>query len=152
MRDHYELSQIDQPASVGALEYPNAYNASTGSLTVPTPGQDAADIDALSILDGERWLTNWLEGRRMWDLHRWNHPFLVDGIVFWDVEAGGRVSCYPVPEQECQLTRPSWAPRSRRDSATRRRRADELRRSGRAPACPPEGKERVAPAGPGRWG
>ncbi len=103
MRDHYELSQIDQPASVGALEYPNAYNASTGSLTVPTPGQDAADIDALSILDGERWLTNWLEGRRMWDLHRWNHPFLVDGIVFWDVEAGGRVSCYPVPEQECQL-------------------------------------------------
>ncbi len=103
VRDHYNLPLIDQPATVGALEYPNAYNASTGSLTVPTPGQDAADIDALSILDAERWLTNWLQGRRMWDLHRWDHPFLVDGIVFWDVEAGGRVSCYPVPEQECQL-------------------------------------------------
>ena len=87
---------------LGALEYPIAYNSATGG---EMDDKDPADngLDALSILDGERHVTTWLEGRRVWDLHRWDHPFLDDGIVFWDVEPGGRASCYPVPEQECQL-------------------------------------------------
>jgi hypothetical protein len=104
VRDFYELPLISEPASAGALEYPNAYDANTGSLTTPLPGTSATDLDAWSVLDGERWLTTWLEGRRMWDLHRWDHPFLDGGIVFWDTEPR-RASCYPVPEQECQLNR-----------------------------------------------
>ena len=95
VRDFYNLTLIAEPASAGALEYPNAYDASTGDVT-------AAGVDGWSVLDGERWLTMWLEGRRLWDLHRWNHPFLDGGIVFWDTESR-RLSCWPIPEIECQL-------------------------------------------------
>lgn len=95
VRTFYGLAAIAQPATRGALEYPNAYDASTGDVT-------GAGVDGWSILDGERWLTTWLEGRRVWDLHRWNHPFLDGGIVFWDSEAR-RVSCWPIPEIECTL-------------------------------------------------
>ena len=95
VRAFYDLADIDQPATAGALEYPNVYDASTGDVT-------AAGVDGWSILDGERWLTTWLEGRRLWDLHRWNHPFLDGGIVFWDTEPR-RVSCWPIPELECTL-------------------------------------------------
>jgi hypothetical protein len=75
----------------GALEYPNA--------CVDTA--DAA-CDGWSILDSERYLTNWLNSTRLWDLHRWDHPFLDGGIVFWDSEPR-RVSCYPIAEIECTL-------------------------------------------------
>ena len=98
-----------EPAAVGALEYNNspggagtfarvlhnAYDASTGVVTDP-------GVDAWSILDGERHLTMWGEGRRLWDMHRWNHPFLDGGLVFWDTEVR-RVSCFPLPEDECTL-------------------------------------------------
>ena len=104
VRDFFNLDPIPEPATAGALEYPNAYDATAADLTTAMPGTNAADIDAWSVLDAERWLTNWIEGRRMWDLHRWNHPFLDGGIVFWDTEPR-RASCYPVPEQECQLNR-----------------------------------------------
>lgn len=105
VRNFYGLGDLSaQPATVGALEYPNAYDSYTGSVTVPLPGANAGDLDAWSVLDGERWVTNWLEGRRVWDLHRWDHPFLDGGLVFWDTEPR-RASCYPVPEQECQLNR-----------------------------------------------
>ena len=83
VRAMYGLPGITQPTTLGALEYPNAN-----------------DGDALSILDGERHLTLWLEGRRLWDLHRWNHPFLQGGTVVWDAEPV-RASCMPVPESEC---------------------------------------------------
>ena len=36
------------------------------------------------ILDRERHLTLWLEGRRLWDLHRWNHPHLNGGGVVYE--------------------------------------------------------------------
>jgi hypothetical protein len=83
VRDMYGLDPIDPTGlEVGALEYPNAYD------------------DALSILDAERHLTLWLEGRRLFDLHRWNHPFLNGGTVVWDGEPR-RDSCMPVPQGEC---------------------------------------------------
>lgn len=94
VRDHYGLDPLSaEPATAGSLEYPIDYDASTG---------DVSATDAWSVLDGERHLTLWGEGRRLWDLHRWDHPFLDGGIVFWDAEPR-RVSCYPVPEVECQL-------------------------------------------------
>ena len=84
VRSFYGASPIDQPSSVGSMEYPNA--------------QD----DALSILDRERYLTLWIEGRRMWDLYRWNHPFL-DGGTLIGPGVTPRVSCMPIPEIECTL-------------------------------------------------
>jgi hypothetical protein len=95
VRSFYALDPIDPPATVGALEYPNAYDASTGDVNAP-------GVDAWSVLDGERHLTLWGEARRVWDLHRWDHPFLDGGIVFWDAEVR-RASCFPVPEIECTL-------------------------------------------------
>ena len=73
----------------------NAYDATLGN--VGDPG-----VDAWSILDAERHLTMFGEARRLWDMHRWDHPFLDGGLVFWDTETR-RVSCYPVPEDECTL-------------------------------------------------
>jgi hypothetical protein len=84
VRAMYGLDPIDEPATAGALEYPNAYD------------------DAWSILDGERHLTLWLEGRRLWDLHRWDHPFLNGGTVVWPGEPR-RDSCMPVPAGECRV-------------------------------------------------
>ena len=96
VRAHYGLDPLTGvPAAAGTLEYPNAYNATTGEVTDP-------DVDAWSILDAEKHLTQWGEARRLWDLHRWDHPFLDGGIVFWDAEPR-RASCYPIPEIECQL-------------------------------------------------
>lgn len=100
-RNFVGLPDIAVPGAAGALEYPNAYDASTGSAVA---GANSADVDGWSILDGERWLSTWLEGRRLWDLHRWDHPFLDGGIVFWDSEVR-RASCWPVPELECTLNR-----------------------------------------------
>lgn len=84
VRDLYDLPHIDPPASAGALEYPNAFD------------------DGWSILDGERFLTLWLEARRLWDLHRWDHPFLDGGTVAWPGEPR-RDSCMPVPASECRV-------------------------------------------------
>jgi len=84
VRDLYGIDHLDAPASAGALEYPNAFD------------------DGWSILDGERQLTLWLEGRRLWDLHRWDHPFLNGGTVVWEGEPR-RDSCLPVPSGECRV-------------------------------------------------
>ena len=107
VRSHHGLAAITAPATVGELEYNNsptspfervlhnAYDASTGN--VGDPG-----VDAWSILDGERHLTMFGEARRLWDLHRWDHPFLDGGLVFWDTEVR-RASCFPLPDDECTL-------------------------------------------------
>jgi len=84
VRALYGLPDIAQPATAGELEYPNAYD------------------DAWSILDAERQLTLWLEGRRLWDLHRWDHPFLDGGTVVWPGD-DRRDSCMPVPSGECRV-------------------------------------------------
>jgi hypothetical protein len=84
LRAIWDLDPIEEPASAGALEYPNAYD------------------DAWSILDGERMLSLWIEGRRLWDLDRWNHPFLDGGTVVWEGQPR-RDSCMPVPSGECRV-------------------------------------------------
>ena len=84
LRAHYELDPIEQPAAAGALEFPNALD------------------DAWSILDRERYLTLWMQARRLWDLGRWDHPFLNGGTLIGP-GATPRVSCMPIPEIECTL-------------------------------------------------
>jgi hypothetical protein len=78
------LDDIDPPTSAGSLEYPNAFD------------------DGWSILDAERYMALWLEARRLWDLHRWDHPFLDGGTVAWEGEPR-RDSCMPVPAAECRV-------------------------------------------------
>lgn len=45
----------------------------------------ATDFDAndpvWATLDRERGITLWLEAKRLWDLHRWDHPFLDGGEI-----------------------------------------------------------------------
>jgi hypothetical protein len=84
VRDLYDLPHIDPPASAGALEFPNAFD------------------DGWSILDAERYMALWLEARRLWDLHRWDHPFLDGGTIAWPGEPR-RDSCMPVPAGECRV-------------------------------------------------
>ncbi|MEE8147347.1 MAG: RagB/SusD family nutrient uptake outer membrane protein [Longimicrobiales bacterium] len=90
VRAFYGAGVTARPAVVGNLEWPNA------------------EDDAMSILDRERYLTMWMEGRRLFDLHRWNHPFITnnEGLIqrHDDILAGvTRKACAPIAESECRL-------------------------------------------------
>jgi hypothetical protein len=63
----------------------------------------AADSEeAWTHLDHERHLTLWLEGRRLWDLYRWDDDFLRGGTIL-DLNPGinPRGHCVPISEDEC---------------------------------------------------
>ncbi|HEX7091507.1 MAG TPA: RagB/SusD family nutrient uptake outer membrane protein [Longimicrobiales bacterium] len=82
------VAEITAPTEIGGLEYPNA------------------EDDAWSILDRERYLELLLEGRRFWDLRRWNHPFWTENHVLLPRHAdrlppGGRMKCFEIPDLEC---------------------------------------------------
>ncbi len=90
VRTFYGAGLTARPAVVGNLEWPNA------------------EDDAMSILDRERYLTMWLEGRRLFDLHRWNHPFITENrglMARQDAILAGvqRASCAPFATSECRL-------------------------------------------------
>ncbi|UCC83796.1 MAG: hypothetical protein JSW46_02360 [Gemmatimonadota bacterium] len=90
VRAFYGALPTARPLVVGDFEWPNA------------------EDDAMSILDRERYLTMWMEGRRMFDLYRWNHPFITnnEGLIqrHDDLLATvTRVACAPVAETECGL-------------------------------------------------
>lgn len=72
-----------------------------GDVTGVGSLRDADEMDAWSILDRERHLTLWLEGRRLWDLDRWDHPFLEGGTIVYPGEAM-RFRCVPISFSECQ--------------------------------------------------
>lgn len=76
---------------------------SVGSITGgPTGGPNLTSMSGWDILDRERHLTNWLEGRRLWDLHRWDHPHLDGGGIVYEATVARRASCIPISDQECQ--------------------------------------------------
>lgn len=86
----YGLGPIPLPTTAGALEFPNA--------------QD----DAWSILDRERYLELFLEGRRFGDLVRWEHPFITEDHVLLprlaaEMAPSGRWLRLPLPERECRV-------------------------------------------------
>lgn len=56
--------------------------------------------DAWDILDQERHLTLWLEGRRLHDLRRWDHYFLDGGTVVYE-GVTRRASYLPISTTEC---------------------------------------------------
>jgi hypothetical protein len=76
---------------------------SVGSITGgDMGGPNLTSMNGWDILDRERHLTNWLEGRRLWDLHRWDHPHLDGGGVVYAATVARRASCIPISDQECQ--------------------------------------------------
>lgn len=89
VRDFYGLDPTARPMVMGDFEWPNA------------------EDDAMSILDRERYLTLNYEGRRLFDLNRWDHPYL-DGRAMIErhddaLQGGQRSACMPISENECQL-------------------------------------------------
>jgi SusD family len=93
VRDEFGLANLATPTQVGTLTF----------------AQDAnwvaklASTDAIEILDRERYATLWIEGRRLYDLDRWDHPFLNGGWIVGSSALPRRVSCMPIPKIECQL-------------------------------------------------
>lgn len=87
-RAHYGLDPLEATDGIGS-----GFTGDRDSMT----GWD--------ILDRERYFTLWLEGRRLYDLHRWDHPFL-DGGTLIDAQGyiaeGRRDSCAPIAFDECQ--------------------------------------------------
>ena len=63
----------------------------------------AADADeAWTHLKNERMLTLWLEGRRLWDLYRWDDDFLRGGTILEDNPGlNPRGHCLPISDNEC---------------------------------------------------
>lgn len=90
VRAFHGVPPTERPMMVGEFEWPNV--------------QD----DAMSILDRERYLALLMEGRRLFDLHRWDHPFITnsEGLIprHDDFLTGpSRASCMPIAESECNL-------------------------------------------------
>lgn len=83
---------------------------SAGSITGGTFGKDGGagganptSMTGWDVLDRERHLTLWLEGRRLWDLNRWDHPHLNGGGILYSATVTRRASCMPISDQECQV-------------------------------------------------
>lgn len=91
VRAYHELDPVESDGTIGSLTGGEGGSASLTSMS----GWD--------ILDRERHLTMWLEGRRLWDLHRWNHPHLDGGGVLYQATVARRASCMPVSDDECQV-------------------------------------------------
>jgi hypothetical protein len=78
------------PAMVGFLDQARAQY---GMGPVNTPANTA---DAWELLRFERAATTWLEGRRLWDLRRWQ----AEGGVIADPYSAGRDLCFPISREE----------------------------------------------------
>ena len=72
-------------------------------------GAHLTSMTGWDILDRERHLTNWLEGRRLWDLDRWDHPHLDGGGVVYEATVARRASCMPISDDECQVNEKTGA-------------------------------------------
>lgn len=62
----------------------------------PPIAEPATEADAWPVLRFERGATLWLEGRRLWDLRRWD----AEGGVIRDDFADGRDLCFPISLEE----------------------------------------------------
>lgn len=90
------MAKINEARAHYGLD-PLTSNGNIGSIT-----GNRESMSGWDILDRERHLTNWLEGRRLWDLHRWDHPFLDGGGVVYEATVARRASCLPIADEECQ--------------------------------------------------
>lgn len=88
VRAHYGLAALAAPTAMGTITFPTDETNMT---------------DALQILDRERYATLWMEGRRLFDLDRWDSPFLNGGWIVGSAALDNRLRCMPIPKIECQL-------------------------------------------------
>ncbi len=91
VRAHFELDALESDGTIGSI---------TGG---DGGGANPTSMSGWDILDRERHLTLWLEGRRLWDLHRWDHPHLDGGGVVYKATVARRASCLPISLDECQV-------------------------------------------------
>lgn len=92
-----------------AIEKMNAARAAWPELEpidpddFPSSASTSFDLNdpVWQLLDEERHLDLWLEGKRLWDLHRWDHPWLDGGQIVLTPEPR-RDSCIPVSDSERQ--------------------------------------------------
>lgn len=68
---------------------------------------DRTSMTGWDILERERLLTLWLEGRRLGDFHRWDaegmtHPYLLGVDHLYELVPAKRFTCYPISDSECQ--------------------------------------------------
>ncbi|MFH1764850.1 MAG: RagB/SusD family nutrient uptake outer membrane protein [Gemmatimonadota bacterium] len=66
------------------------------ALTLPTN-----QAEAWPVLRFERYATNWLEARRLWDMRRWS----LEGAPKADPFASGRDLCFPISDRELRANR-----------------------------------------------
>ena len=90
-RAHHGLEPLESDGTIGTI---------TGG---EKGGANLTSMSGWDILDRERHLTLWLEGRRLWDLHRWDHPHLDGGGVVYEATVARRASCIPISLNECQV-------------------------------------------------
>lgn len=65
------------------------------------PADSAATAaEVFQLIDHERFLVLWLSARRLFDLDRWNDPFLHGGTIVRPGVAD-RAPCFPLSETEC---------------------------------------------------
>lgn len=90
------LPDIAVPTEMGTFDFNTTY-----------PHYEYPAVDALSILDQERYASLWLTGKRFFDLDRWDHPYLAGGYLARDIPGAAadnpRTSCMPIPRNECEL-------------------------------------------------
>lgn len=91
VRAHHGLDPLESDGTIGQI---------TGG---DGGGANPTSMSGWDILDRERHLTLWLEGRRLWDLHRWDHPHLDGGGVVYEATVARRASCMPISLDECQV-------------------------------------------------
>ena len=99
-----------------AIEKMNAVRALFSGLEMIDPADYPAvaassfdkDDPVWRLLDEERFFGLWLEGKRLGDLHRWNHPFLDGGRLVLE-PLPRRASCIPISLNELQ-TNPNLSP------------------------------------------
>ncbi len=77
----------------GMMTHINAARVDAGMAVLATPTGNAA---AWEVMHFERAANLWLEGRRLWDLHRWK----ADGGVIADPFAASRDTCFPISDEE----------------------------------------------------
>jgi hypothetical protein len=110
----YALMQNDIGTAISKINEVRTFHGQTaidindvtgvGSITGAANGSsNITSMSGWDILDRERHLTLWLEGRRLWDLHRWDHPYLDGGGVVYEATVARRASCLPISDQECQV-------------------------------------------------
>ena len=94
-----EARLIQAEAALRTNDYAGAQtfiNQARAQYTMPNITLPTTQDGAWPMLRYERYATNWLEGRRLWDMRRWK----VEGAPKADPFTAGRDLCFPISNEE----------------------------------------------------